>query len=546
MPGTSVVTRRSFTGFSLAGPLFALTLTACSGGGGGEDTSSPAIAEGNGPSVITVTTDPQAGESPTSLTAKSSFSDDDLRHFLARTHFGVVAGKADEITNSGLDAYIDQMMTIPQSTQAFETDAAVLLADESDPAGLEGMFPSSSDIVAWNVQLMIDNPNAFQEVLGMFWQDYFGVDAGLLGSSERHLMVDYINYLRRNGVGSFRDLFLDVSRHGAMLIFLNGANNNKFAPNENYAREFWELFSLGVDNGYTEADIIEGSRAFTGWRRSFDAETGLTHLIFDPETKAVGSKFPLSTVVGHSLDQDDYEQMVELTLSHRDDAGRDLVAEYLAAKLLRYFVSDNPSDELIGALAAELRFNDLHIGATLKTLFLSEAFYATEHRETMVRDFYEQAIGLIRTTGMTESHWIYRRYLGNMDSMPSQPPSVEGWPEGANKITAQSSGVEMPNFVNELLTNRNNQEEQGYDIAASLQPADANGPEPVVDYLAQLLGVVLDDTDRAMMIDFMNVHFGNDGEQTPLNYTPQNTDHQSRKLRNLLWIMTQHPTFHTK
>ena len=235
-----------------------------------------------------------------------------------------------------------------------------------------------------------------------------------------------------------------------------------------------------------------------------------------------------------------------MTLAHSDDSGRDLVADYLAGKLALYFVSDNPDPALVGALAAELRGNDLQIGPTLKTLFLSEAFYSAEHRETMVRDFYEQAIGLVRTTGMTESHWIYRRYLQNMDSMPTQPPSVEGWPEGTHKITAQSNGIEMPNFVNELLTNRNNQEEQGYDIAAALQPADANGPEPVIDHLAQLLGVVLDETDHSMMIDFMNVHISDDGTETPLNYTPQNTDHQSRKLRNLLWIMTQHPTFHTK
>ncbi len=549
MPGIQVVGSRRTTGFSLAVTLIALTLSACSGGGG-EESAVPSAAAGNGGGAenggMSVVVTSPATDLSGSLTPRSSYSADDIRHFLARTHFGVVAGKTEQVMNSGLDVYIDQMMTIPQSPQAFETDAAVLLADESDPAGLEGRFPSSSDISSWNVQLMIDNPNAFQEVIGMFWQDYFGVDTTTLNSSERHMMVDYISYLRRNGLGSFRDIFLDVSRHGAMLIFLNGANNNKFAPNENYAREFWELFSLGVDNGYSETDIIEGARAFTGWRRSFDAETGLTHLLFDPETKAVGSKFPLSTVVGHNLDQDDYEQMIDLTLSHSDDSGRDLVAEYLAGKLALYFVSDDPDTELVSALAIELRRNDLNIGATLKTLFLSEAFYATSHRETMVRNFYEQAIGLIRTTGMTESHWIYRRYLGSMDSLPGQPPSVEGWPEGSNKITAQSNGIEMPNFVNELLTNRSNQETEGYDIAAALQPADANSPEPVVDHLANLLGVVLDDTERSMMVDFMNVHIGSDGEETPLNYTPQNTDHQSRKLRNLLWIMTQHPTFHTK
>ena len=530
----------------LAVTLGVILSVSCGGGGSDSGTSAtPDIGAANAPVGTTEPAAPVAGT--LSLTAKTEFSDEEIRHFLARTHFGIQSGQTEDIQRQGLSVYIDQMMDFPAAgSQKFEADANQLLINDDDPAGLEGKFPGNSEILEWNIHLLINNPNAFQEVMGMFWQDHFGVDYKNFRSEEDHLMIDYINMLRDRGVGNFRNLLLDVSRHGAMLIFLDGADNSKFAPNENYAREFWELFTLGVDNGYTEEDVIEASRAFTGWRRKYNVGSGLTQVVFDPESKAVGSKQPLGNNVSHALSSDDYGVMVDITMVHSDAAGTGLVAEYLSAKLLKYFYNENPAPEIVTAFAGVLQQNNLDVGPSLKTLFLSEAFYGSQGREEMVRDFYEQVVGLVRTTGLTESNYQYRRYLYDMDSLPSRPPSVEGWPEGDDKISSQASGVEMPNFVNELITNRNNQEDEGYDIGAALQPAGATGAAEVIDHLSQLLGVVLDDTERDSLIDYMNVQVASDGEEVPVNYTPQNVDHQSRKLRNLLWILCQHPSFHTK
>jgi len=516
----------------------AITLSACGSGGSDNSDATPDIGAAN-----TALDSPSAS----SLQLKSSFSDDDIRHFLSRTHFGIEPGKVEAISSTGLSIYIDQMMEFaPLNTQPFEADAALLLADEDDPAALTGKFPGESDIASWNIELMIRNPNAFQEVMGMFWQDHFGVDVRNLDNDEHHLMVNYINLLRTKSIGNIRNLMVDVSRHGAMLIFLDGADNSKFAPNENYAREFWELFTLGVDNGYSQNDIIEASRAFTGWRREFNPSTGLTRVVFDPTNKAIGSKLPLGIGIEHNLDTDDYPTMVDITMELRGDRNENLVSEYMAEKLLRWFAQERPTDSLIDAFAQTLRQNNLNLAPSLKTLFQSEAFYSAASKEGLVRDFYEQVIGLVRTTGLTETHSTYRNYLSNMASLPTRPPSVEGWPEGDDKLNAQGNGIEIPNFVNELITNRSSQEEAGYDIASALQPADASGPGEVVDHVAELLGVSLDDEERVMIINYMNVQIDNDGDETPLTYTPQNTDHQSRKLRNLLWILCQHPSFHLK
>lgn len=518
--------------------LLSAALAACSGAG----TDSPPI----GAALSTGETSDSSPDAA-SLVQKSEFSDEDLQHFLSRTHFGIEWKKLERLRSRGLPFYIDEMMDFaPLNSQDFELAANQRLINDDDPVGLAGKFPSVSDVVDWNVHLLIHNPNAFQEAMGMFWQDHFGVDFETFRSEEDHLMIDYVNLLRERSVGNFRELMLDVSRHGAMLIFLDGADNSKFAPNENYAREFWELFTLGVDNGYSEVDVIEASRSFTGWRRDVNPDTGLVELVFDPESKAVGSKQPLGSNVSHDLSSDDYGVMVDLTLGFPDESGNDRVASYLSRKLLRHFHSEAPSEVLVDAFADELRRNNLDIAPTLRTLFLSESFYSEEAKEGLPRQFYEQLVGLIRTTGLTESDSQYRRYLDDMDSLPSRPPSVEGWPEGDDKISSQANGVFIPNFVNELITNRGNQEEAGYDIGAALQPEDASSAVEVLDHVSVLLGVTLDDVERADILEYMNVQIGSDGEETPVNYTPQNLEHQSRKLRNLLWILTQHPSFHLK
>ncbi len=510
----------------------------CGGGGGGSQPTGSVPATGQ---ALAGSTDSR------SLSRRQSFSDDDIRHFLNRTHFSIEPGKVESVQALGLELYIDQMLEYPAlGTQPYEIEAATLLADDDDPVDQVGKFPGRSDVVNWNTSLLMTNPNAFQEVMGMFWQDHFGVNVEELDNDEHHLMVNFVNLLRDRGVGNFRNLMVDVSRHGAMQVFLDGANNNKFAPNENYAREFWELFTLGVDNGYTENDIIESSRAFTGWRRQFSPVTGLTQIVFDPENKAVGSKVPMGIPIAHDLAEDDYATMVDLTFSLADENGNNRVANFLSRKLLVYFAQETPDQQLVNALAAELLANNMNLSPVLKKLFLSDAFYSNASREGLVRDFYEQVVGLVRTTGLTESTWVYRTYLSNMNSVPSQPPSVEGWPEGDDKINAQGSGIELPNFVNELLTNRRDQNEAGYDIGAVLQPESATGPVEVVDYVAELLGVTLDETEKAELVAFMNVQIDRDGEETPLTYTPQNQDHQNRKLRNLLWILCQHPSFQIK
>ena len=149
-------------------------------------------------------------------------------------------------------------------TTALETTAAGHLVNTTDPVGLEGQFPSQQQVARYWLHLMINNPNPFQEVLAFFWHDHFASSTINLEGSATRWMVDQVNLWRKKGNGNLRQLLLDMSRDSVMLFFLDGVLNTKSAPNENFAREFWELFTLGVDNGYTQADIVLGREGVHG------------------------------------------------------------------------------------------------------------------------------------------------------------------------------------------------------------------------------------------------------------------------------------------
>ncbi|MHC5012286.1 MAG: Ig domain-containing protein, partial [Planctomycetota bacterium] len=146
------------------------------------------------PQVFTVTASNTAGDTSAdvtievkwaefkSLDPQAGLTDDDFRHFLRRTHWGVTDARMNAIQTSGLPAFIDAMLVWPAvGTQQFEIDARALLEDPDDPVGQEGLFPSRTDLTRWHIYLLMNNPNTFQEVLAFFWHDHFATSSEVLG-----------------------------------------------------------------------------------------------------------------------------------------------------------------------------------------------------------------------------------------------------------------------------------------------------------------------------------------------------------------------------
>ncbi len=383
--------------------LLMLVLAPLGGCGGG---SGSVVAPAGPPSP------PASAYGSLALKQAGTFRESDLRHFLNRTHWGITEGTWSRLKAIGVERFVDEMFRFaPIGSTSFEREADQRLLDDEDPVGQEGMFPSHNDLIDWHLHLLTHNPNTFQEVLAFFWHDHFATSSQVLGGGNVYWMKNHINLFREEGAGNLKQLVLDVSRDWAMLRWLDGVDSRKNAPNENYAREFFELFCLGVDNGYTQEDIVQASRAFTGYRQvTLDEDTGLRGIVFDEGRHDPEDKTVLGVLIPGQNEQDDYAAVVDITF----DQGQ--VAEWFARSLLKTFCYENPPQENIDELARALRNADYELKPVLKRLFRSEAFFSQKAQEGFVKGPLEFTVGFTNATGVypvhrdTAARWTWARY----------------------------------------------------------------------------------------------------------------------------------------
>ena len=491
-----------------------LLAAGCNSGGGDEEGS------------------PGGGAPENSMATRSEFVAGDIDHLLLRTEFGIDPAARTEAESMGLAAYVDAMLDFPTTgTSTAETEAAAYLVNAGDPPGLEGKFPSNNDISEWWLYLMLHSEHPFQERLAMFWHDHFAISYTGMRSDERHFIVDYINKLRRNGTGNFKTLVLELARDSAMLEWLDGSANVKVEPNENFAREFFELFTVGADRGYTEVDIQEAARAFTGYRNRLDSGTSLRYHEFDSERKDVGAKVLFQEVVlfSNGLTGDDFELVVDATFENLDVAG------WLAEKLLLEFVTETPTPELIANLASVIRANDYEMKPILRTLFLSEAFH--QRKRQMIRMPIDYGVGMVRATGLMVEPDDMRGELNSLAQLPGNPPSVFGWPQGQEWLSAAGM-VERANLVRRLIAERNFQSNNNYEIN---MPAGSPDAAAVVDHFASLLSVQLSDDERTTLITYLNSNVLNNNTVEEDPFDPDDATDINNRVRGLVYILANHP-----
>lgn len=494
-----------------------VVLTGCGGGG-----------SGGGQAPIP----PDAAA--TSLTAKASFSSDDVGHLLGRTRFGSTAADLAAIAQQGVPAFVDAMLALPQGTPL---EAQVTAEEIEDPA-----FPQEHELVRWWLRLMQENPNAFQEVLGLFWHDHFATSQEILGGDKKHWWLAHVNLFRHGGAGNLRTLLYAVTQDWTMLEWLDGVRSSKNAPNENFAREFWELFTLGVDNGYTQADIVQAARCFTGYRTRFDDVTEQSRVEFDPNRHDTGSKMVLGqTIMGRTgaAGADEYRDMVDLTLAQRP------VAEYFVGRLFAFFCYTDPPASVVTELATLLRASGYELAPVLATILKSEAFYSDASKAGLVKSPAEFALGFVRATGM-------RTHMDDLDSglqdagqRPTMPPNVNGWPGGALWLSAQSM-VERANFVRDCLTHRGTDVQTGLDLRALLPAGAQTTATETVDALAALLRVPLTPADRTACVTYLDTQRQGNGTVVPSPFSAANDVHIDERVRGLLYVLAQHPTYHVR
>lgn len=514
--------------------LLALLLTTgllggCGGGGGGADPGSGGGGGGGG-----------GGPGPdpsTLLTTKASFSAADLRHFLTRTHFGVKASELAAVTQQGLPAYVASMLSLPApGTSAVDVAANAVLVNMTDPPGLQGGFPTQGQCAQWWQNIMQRTTTPFQEVVALFWHDHFAASNAALETNATWWTKPHINLWRAQGTGNLKTLALAMARDSLMLFYLDNVLNTAAAPNENFMREFWELFLLGVDNGYVQADIVEGARAFTGYRQRTNPVTNQAYTEFDftrhDETAKTVFGVLIPSQASGANEHDDFAEMVDITFAQRP------VEDFIARKILEYFCYADPPGSVVSELGAILRQGGWELAPVFQTLFLSEAFYSDKAKTGFVKGPVEHALGFVRSTGLlAPERSVLDGGLSFLGQRPTQPPSVNGWPLSEAWLSAQGM-VDRANLVNGILSSRVFQAGLGLSPAQLLPPAPSTTAQ-VVDALVSTLNVTVSAAEHAQYVAYLDQNAA--GQPDPFNASdPQDVD---LRVRGLLWILSQHPTY---
>jgi hypothetical protein len=268
------------------------------------------------------------------------------------------------------------------------------------------------EIRAWWLYRMIFTPHPLQERMTLFWHNHFATSIAKVRRAE--LMVRQNQTIRAHALGKFRPFLEAISRDPATLIWLDSNSNVKSHPNENYARELLELFSLGVGN-YTETDVREAARAFTGWHTDGQA------FAFNPAQHDDGVKTVLDRTGRWNGDD-----IIRIALE-QPAAGR-----FLARKLFKQFISeaDDPPVELLEPLAEQLRRTDYDIGAAVKTILRSRIFFSEYAYRRRVKSPVDFIVGLVRTLDGKPSAESLALALDGMGQTLFAPPNVKGWDGG--------------------------------------------------------------------------------------------------------------------
>lgn len=352
----------------------------------------------------------------------------DLRrvgHLYRRAAFGFPAAEASEPSwvslrervKLGAEGCLEELLGKPGDT-ASPTRVDQLLDQLGERIASGDFSPGNlNKLQGWWLYRMLYSPRPLIERATLMWHNHFATSIEKV--NRLPLMLKQNQLIRRHALGSFPELLTAMGRDPAMIIWLDSDKNVKGSPNENYAREVMELFSLGVGN-YSEHDIREAARALTGFTLQDDA------FLFQPTLHDDGSK----TIFGQTgnFNGDDVARLV---------LEQPAAATYIAGKLFREFVADRlPPAELLEPLAAQLRATNYDIRQALSTIFRSQVFYSPAAYRARIKSPVEYVVGLLRAFN-TRVQWEY--LASAMDGLGQrlfQPPNVKGWDGGTSWINS--------------------------------------------------------------------------------------------------------------
>ncbi len=399
---------------------------------------------------------------------------EEARHLIARTGFGAAP---DEIARfigmsyaDGVDQILDGVQGTPTNPMpewvngwAYPHDQIWALGQTRTDLYFNNRYHDMRSLQKWWLREMIETPSPLTEKLVLFWHDHFATSAD---EHERPQWAGLQNQMfRTHAAGNFADLAEGILQDPGMLYFLTNTENRAAAPNENLAREFLELFTLGEGRGYDETDVVEAARALTG--HTINTQGGDAY-VFDHIVHDHGIKTILGNTGRHNADD-----LPRIVLDHPS------FGPFVVERLWRAFVSHTPDPDEVTRLAAIWRAADWELKPLLRAMFLSDAFWDPANRGTIVKSPVELMVGSLRTFGtplpyLDDLLWA----VEDLGQELFFPPNVGGWPEGTgwiNDATASSRAT----MLHQLLQYDPDPREDSGGMMMSMQGTAAS--EPMAD-----------------------------------------------------------------
>jgi uncharacterized protein (DUF1800 family) len=402
-----------------------------------------------------------------------------IAHLLRRAGFGATEAEIDQYTQLGFAGAVDRLLN-PEQVDDSATDQllAPLTTDLGDPKKIEAAK-------FWWLNRMLYTQRPLQEKLTLFWHNHFATANSKVGNSV--LMQQQMQLFRSIGLGNFETLLQKVTRDPAMLIWLDNRLNRKGAPNENYAREVQELFTVGIGN-YTEQDIHEAARAFTG--HTLDKTN---NYVFNKGQHDAGQK----TFQGQTgnWDADDI-----LGILVRNPA----TARFITTKLFTFFVYDSPDSSTIDRLANTFTTSNFDIRSVLRDIFTGPEFLSAQAFHGQIKQPVDFVVGSLKSLNVQNIGPDVTQVLRRMGQDLLNPPDVSGWKAGSAWINSTTL-FERFNWGDRLSMGREVSKPYFVDVPGQIQAHNIGSPDALVDYF---LGLFVDADvtaeARQALIDYLN------------------------------------------
>ncbi|ASU32570.1 DUF1800 domain-containing protein [Mucilaginibacter xinganensis] len=347
-----------------------------------------------------------------------------IKHLYARAGFGLSFDDRKRAGNSSIKHAVNALFRASENEEPINSvpnniDYSMLIKGDKDSKKqlLQMQRQEEKDLnIAW-VNRMSTTDAVLCEKMTLFWHNHFAC------RTNNSFYAQQLNNIQRaNALGNFRDMVLEVSKSPAMLQFLNNQQNHKGHPNENFARELMELFTIGRGN-YTEQDVKESARAFTGWGFNKTGEFVMRPFLHDEGEKTFLGK------TGNLTGEDIINRLLE----------QKQTAHFICTKLYKYLVNETPDEVAVTAMTDVFYKNNYNIKPLLEFVFTAPWFYDGRNIGNLVKSPVEFLVSLNRQFYITyQRPEVLLQFQKVLGQVLFYPPNVAGWPGGRNWIDSSS------------------------------------------------------------------------------------------------------------